>query len=103
MDFFVPSASSPAQAESVFTSIAQHISAPSQSQRIHKLQWLHEGQVCTCEIGQLLPDVFRTKEQVLAIFDCGNVFKVCTPHRGAIEFDPIHASKSAVIDVEFFD
>lgn len=103
MDFFVPSSSNSAQAESVFSSIAQHIAAPSQAKRIHKLQWKHEGEICACEVGESLPEVFRTDEKVLAIFDCGDVFKVCTPSRGAIKFDPIHASKSTLLNVEYFD
>ncbi|ELR67778.1 hypothetical protein C942_00085 [Photobacterium marinum] len=103
MDFFVPSASSSTQAESVFSSIANHVSAPSQSHRVYKLEWQHEGQTCYCEVGKTLPSVFRTDETVLAIFDCGDVYKVCTPNRGAIKFDPIHAIKSAVTNVEYFD
>ncbi|MGF1702581.1 hypothetical protein L4D09_19990 [Photobacterium makurazakiensis] len=102
MDFFVPSASSPSQAESVFSSIANHVDAPTQEQRIFKLEWQHEGQACTCEIGQPLPAIFRTDETVLAIFDCGDLYKICTPNRGAIKFDPIHASKTSVNSVEYF-
>ncbi|WP_299015344.1 hypothetical protein [uncultured Photobacterium sp.] len=103
MDFFVPAASSNQQAESVFSSIAKHISAPDQSQRVYKLEWQHEGQTCYCEIGKPLPTVFRTDEIVLAIFDCGDVYKICTPNRGAIKFAPIHTIKSAVTNVEYFD
>ncbi len=102
MDFFVPSASSPEQAESIFSSIANYISAPNQSQRIFKLEWRHEGEICHCEIGKPLPAIFRTDETVLAIFDCGDVFKICTPNRGAIKFDPIHAIKPAVVNIEHF-
>ncbi|MBV1839899.1 hypothetical protein [Photobacterium ganghwense] len=102
MDFFVPSASGPQQAEAVFTSIAKHIQAPTQQQRVYKLEWRHEGKVCQCEIGKPLPAIFRNDETVLAIYDCGEVYKICTPNRGAIKFDPILASKSAVQHVEFF-
>ncbi len=103
MDFFVPSATSTEQAEAVFSSIAQHVSAPSQAKRIHKIVWNHEGEKCQCIVGEKLPEVFRAEEKVLAIFDCGDVFKICTSNRGAIKFDPIHASRSAVVDLEFFD
>ena len=103
MDFFVPSTSSPAQAESVFSSIANHVSAPAQTQRVFKLEWQHEGEACSCEIGKPLPAVFRTDETILAIYDCGDVYKVCTPNRGAIKFDPIHAVKTAVVSVEYFN
>ncbi|PSU34335.1 hypothetical protein [Photobacterium lutimaris] len=102
MDFFVPSASSPQQAEAVFNSIANHVSAPEQNQRIYKLVWQHEGAECACEIGKPLPEVFRTEETVLAIFECDEVYKICTPNRGAIKFDPIHAMKSSVSNVEYF-
>jgi len=103
MEFFVPSASSPAQAESVFSSIASHVAAPAQAQRIFKLEWEHEGKICDCEIGKPLPAVFRTDEVILAIFDCGDVYKICTPNRGAINFDPIYAVKSAVVNIEYFN
>lgn len=103
MDFFVPSASSPKLAESVFSSIANHVSAPSQPQRVFKLEWLHEGNRCRCEVGKPLPEVFRSNETVLAIYDCGDIYKVCTPNRGAIKFDPIHALKSSVTEVEHFE
>ncbi|MCW8327803.1 hypothetical protein MD588_03200 [Photobacterium sp. SDRW27] len=103
MDFFVPSASSPQQAESVFSSIANHVSAPAQSQRVFRLEWQHEGVSCSCEIGKPLPAIFRTDETVLAIFDCGDVFKICTPNRGAIKFDPIHAIKSSVVNIDYFN
>ncbi|KLV07132.1 hypothetical protein ABT56_06135 [Photobacterium aquae] len=103
MDFFVPSASSPQQAEAVFTSIAKHVKAPEQAKRIYKVEWHHEGIECLCEIGQPLPAVFRTDETVLAIFDCGDVVKICTPNRGAIKFDPIHATKADVSNIEYFN
>ena len=103
MDFFVPSATSPQQAEAIFSSIATHISAPEQAQRVYKLSWQHEGQTCTCEIGQPLPDVFRVEETVLAIFDCGDEYQICTPNRGAIKFEPVHAAKATVTDVQFFN
>lgn len=103
MDFFVPSATNPQQAEAVFSSIATHISAPQQDKRVYKLSWQHEGQDCICEIGQPLPEVFRLDEAVLAIFDCGDEYQICTPNRGAIKFEPIHAAKSAVSDVEYFE
>ncbi|OAN17721.1 hypothetical protein A3K86_02030 [Photobacterium jeanii] len=103
MDFFVPSAESREQAESVFSSIANHVSAPTQEKRIHKVEWLHEGEPCQCEIGKPLPTVFRNDETVLAIFDCGDLLKICTPNRGAIKFDPIHASKGKVVSIAYFD
>lgn len=102
MDFFVPSTSGPQQAESVYSSIATHVSAPVEPQRIFKLEWQHEGTECSCEVGQPLPEIFRSSETVLAIFDCGDVFKICTPNRGAIKFDPIHAVKASVSNIEYF-
>ncbi|MDO6496640.1 hypothetical protein [Photobacterium sanguinicancri] len=103
MDFFVPSAETRSQAESVFTSIGNHVSAPSQEKRIHQIEWKHEGDTCQCEVGKPLPTIFRNDETVLAIFDCGDVLKICTPNRGAIKFDPIHANKSDIVSIAYFD
>ncbi|PSV28448.1 MULTISPECIES: hypothetical protein [unclassified Photobacterium] len=104
MDFFVPSAKDLEQAESVYSSIAAHVSAPipSDSKRVSKLVWSHEGTVCIGEVGKLPPEIFRAPEEILAIFECGDVYKICTQNRGVINFDPILANTKDVSKVEFF-
>ncbi|WP_297478471.1 hypothetical protein [uncultured Photobacterium sp.] len=105
MDFFVPLAKSFDQAQSVYLSIAEHVSAPTPTndKRIQKLVWTHEGVECIGEIGQLPPEVFRANDEILAIFECDNVYKICTQNRGVINFDPILASRDTVKHITYFD
>lgn len=105
MDFFVPSAENLEQSTAIYTSIAKHVSAPipDEEKRISKLVWNHEGTVCIGEVGQFPPEIFRTSEEILAIYDCGDVYKICTQNRGAINFDPILASANNIEKIEFFN
>ncbi|AMG31806.1 hypothetical protein AL542_16640 [Grimontia hollisae] len=103
MSFFVPSAESQEQAESIYQAIAKHIDAPVNDTRIETLTWEHEGQEVVAKVGDKLPDCFGADDEViLAIFDCGDVFKVCTPNRGAVCFDPVVASRPFISSVDFF-
>lgn len=55
------------------------------------------------KVGDKLPLCFGAEDEViLAIFDCGDVYKVCTPNRGAVCFDPVVASRTYVSSVDFF-
>lgn len=72
-------------------------------QRITQLTWSHEGQEVAASVSELLPRCFGAEDEiVIAIYDCGGVFKVCTPSRGAICFDPVVASKTQVLSVNVF-
>ncbi|KXF80660.1 hypothetical protein [Enterovibrio coralii] len=103
MSFFVPSAESQDQAESIYSAIAKHVDAPVSDARISTLQWEHEGREVTARVGEKLPTCFGCDDEVvLAIFDCGDIFKVCTPNRGAVCFDPVVASRPFVSKVDFF-
>lgn len=103
MSFFVPSAESQEHAESIYSSIAKNVNAPVSDQRIAQLAWSHEGQEVFANVGEPLPSCFGAEDEVvIAIYDCGDVFKVCTPNRGAICFDPVVASKAQVSSVNFF-
>lgn len=95
MEFFVPLAEDAEQAEKVYRSIAAFVSAPIREHRIWKLEWRHKGEVMRCEVGGNLPDYYGTGgEPVLAIFDCGNLFKICTPSRGGRRGDPVLVAKN---------
>lgn len=96
MDFFVPAAPNTAQAEQVYEAIAQFVIAPVTDDRIWKLRWKHNGMNMQCEVGQPLPAYYQTgTEPVLAIFDCGNLYKICTPTRGGIRGEPVLAGKNS--------
>lgn len=95
MEFFVPAAQDNAQAERVYEAIAQFVAAPVTGNRVWKLRWKHNGMNMQCEVGQALPAYYQTGlEPVLAIFDCGSLYKICTPNRGGVRGEPVLAGKT---------
>ena len=103
MKFFVPAAADDAQAESVYQSIAQFNSAAVGTARIHSLSWKHKGEEMSCTVGSSLPSYYGTgAEPVLAILDCGTVYKVCTPNRGGVRGEPVLAGKNWESHAIFF-
>ncbi|MCF1462637.1 hypothetical protein FS827_15095 [Agrobacterium vitis] len=102
--FFIPAATSPEHAEQVYESIRLHISAPANGPRIRALSWRHSGQNMHCEVGSPAPAYYQTgTEPVVAIFDTGNLYFVCTPSRGVLTGGPIHAEKDFQTNVWEFD
>lgn len=97
MQFFVPHAEGDEQTESVYAAFAQFVGAavPAQkSARIFGLSWQHNGRDFTGEVGKPMPSYYELRgEPILAIFDCGDHFKICTPSRGGVRGDPILAGK----------
>lgn len=104
MKFFMPAAEDQRQAESAYVAIAQFVAASLGVSRIWKLSWRHNGVDMNCEVGQPLPSYYQTAgEPVLAIFDCGNLYKICTPNRGGIRGEPILAGKGCDSHATYFD
>lgn len=94
MKFFVPAAEDDAQAERVYQSIAKHIGARSNQPRISSLSWDHNGMSMSAEVGRPLPVYYGTgAEPVVAIFDIGDCYAICTETRGVIEGGPVYAGK----------
>lgn len=98
MHFFVPAAENDAQAEQAYASFAKfvNVSIPiDRGRRIAALDWEHNGQQMSCKVGEPMPPYYQTgQEPVLAIFDGGTCFKICTPSRGGIRGEPILAGYS---------
>ncbi len=94
MKFFVPAAEDDAQAERVYKSIAEFVKAPINDERIWKLEWIHNSMSMQCEVGKPMPSYYETGDDpVLAIFDCGNFYIICTTNRGGVRGEPILAGK----------
>jgi hypothetical protein len=86
--FFVPAADYDSMAEEVYDTLRRRVGAPPQKRRIWKLAWEHAQQHMECEIGQSMPACYGTEEDpVLAIFDTGSVYFICTIKRGAMGDD----------------
>jgi hypothetical protein len=60
--------------------------------RIFSLSWQHNARAMQAEVRKLLPDYLELGiEPLLAIFDAGAHFKICTPSRGGVLRDPVLA------------
>jgi hypothetical protein len=100
---FIPAAEGSEQAERVYRAIAVFNGAPVSDERIWRLSWRHNGQAMSCTVGEPLPPYYRTgSEPVLAILDCGNLYKVCTPNRGGLRGEAVLAGKSHDSHVTYF-
>ena len=95
MKFFVPAARDNAEAESVYDAVIKFNNAPQQVNRIAVLAWEHNGMQMSCAVGDEAPTYYGTgKEPVVAILDCGHLFKVCTTNRGVVRGEAILVGKS---------
>jgi len=104
MKFFIPHAKDEDQAERVYNSIAKFISAPVNKKRVQALVWEHNGMEMACEVGGTLPSYYGTRDEpVIAIFDCGNLYQVCTTNRGVIRGEAVLAGKGFSTFATHFD
>jgi hypothetical protein len=95
MKFFVPAARDDAEAESVLKAIEEFNHAPRQIKRIDALAWQHNGEKYSCEVGGEAPTYYGTEtDPVVAILECGELFKVCTINRGVVRGEAILVGKS---------
>ena len=102
--FFIPLAESPEEAERVYEATRKHIGAPAGGPRLRALSWHHNGHAYHCEVGGPLPAYFGTgAEPVIAIFDAGNLYFICTPSRGVITGGPVYAGKDFQTNAWSFD
>ncbi len=103
MSFFIPAAESIEHSEAIYLAIAKNINAPLKVKRIFSLSWKHNEHVINAKIGNPMPECFGTRNDVvLAIYDCGEVFKLCSPKRGAIKFSPVIINRTLIEQIEYF-
>ncbi|MEH2388029.1 MAG: hypothetical protein V7K14_20110 [Nostoc sp.] len=103
MKFFVPAAKDDIKAEQVYSALGQSLKAPITEKRIWKLQWRDNEIDLKCEIGKPLPPSYQTgKELVLAIFECENLYKICTLSRGGVKGEPILVDNNSQSSATYF-
>ncbi|AFY33643.1 hypothetical protein [Calothrix sp. PCC 7507] len=103
MKFFVPAAKDDIKAEKVYSAIASSVKAPITEKRIWQLQWRDNEIDIEAEVGKPLPSSFQSgKELVLAIFDCENLYKICTLSRGGVKGEPILVEKNVQSAATYF-
>lgn len=102
--FFVPAANDREHSQEVYEKIRQFVAAPHQERRISSLSWRHNGMQMQCYVGGHLPGHYRTgDEPVCAIFDCDNLYKICTTNRGVLRGEPVYAGKDEHSQVSYFE
>lgn len=103
MDFFVPAADSPDEAEKVWQATRQfakdNLGWEVGDRRIFRLSGIHAGERIVCEVGKAEP---YGGEVVVAILE-SNAFLVCTANRGVLRGEPILVGTSEVDSVIDFD
>ena len=58
----------------------------------------------TATVGDPLPAYFQTgAEPVIAILDCGGVYKACTASRGVATGDGVFVGKASTRSIAYFD
>ena len=103
MKFFIPAANDHTRAEDVYSAIAKFAQAPITQKRIWKLRWLDNGINVECEVGKPLASSYQTgKELVLAIFECGNLYKICTLTHGGVKGEPVVVEKNLQSSATYF-
>ncbi|MEH2178340.1 hypothetical protein [Nostoc sp.] len=99
----MPAAKDDIKAEQVYSALAQSLKAPITEKRIWKLRWRDNEIEMECEVGKPLLSSYQTaKELVLAIFDCENLYKICTLSCGGVKGEPILARKNSQSSATYF-
>ncbi|WP_375468927.1 hypothetical protein [uncultured Nostoc sp.] len=99
----MPAAKDDIKAEQVYSAIAQSVKAPITEKRIWKLQWRDNEIDMECEVGKPLPSSYQTgKALVLAIFECENLYKICTLTRGGVKGEPILVENNSQSSATYF-
>lgn len=103
MEFFVPAANSPEQAEEVWaatrTFAMDNLGWEVTERRIFRLTGFHDGKPIDCEVGKVEP---YGGEVVVAILE-SNAFLVCTANRGVLRGEPILVGTQEVGSIIDFD
>ncbi len=102
--FFIPNASDAEQAERVYQATRQNVGGLEAEPRIRALRWWHDGQMRSAEVGSPMPTYYAPSgDTVIAIFDAGAFYKVCSDNRGVFRGDGVMAGKNSQTVVSFFD
>lgn len=102
MKFFIPTAVTPEQAEEVYAAVALRNGAPVGSRRIYAIEWIHQGEAYAARVGEAAPARYGTGA-VIAILDCGGLYKVCTQNRGFAHGEGTYIGVNEICDVVYFD
>jgi hypothetical protein len=87
VEFFIPGADTKKEAKSVYEAIRLHNkSYYPNSEQIYKIRYSHNNKEFEETVGIVSK---RNKEIVIAIFNCGKLYIVCTGSRGVVRGEPM--------------
>lgn len=103
MPFFVPFAAGLADVESVYhvlrSAIGRRTGRPPGQRRVRRVAYTREGRACESVVGE---HDEASGETVLAIFECGGAYLVCTRTQGLARGLPVRVESAAVAEAEDF-
>ena len=103
MQFTIPGATSSEHAFKVFRGVKKYMNSKGflpYNKAISKIEYSHNGKTGIAEVNQVSG---INEEMVILIFECENLFLICTPARGVAGGDPIVVSRKDVIQIIYFD
>lgn len=103
MEFTVPAAHSLDDALDIFNGVKKYMNMQGHYPFDKPVQWIeytHNGIKETAEVNQF---TVVNKERVILIFECENLFLICTPERGVIRGEPILVGRHEIKKVVYFD
>lgn len=103
MKFFVPASTDNEQAERVYQSIREFVKEQGYTindSRIYSITFDHNGNRITDTVGEVSAS---NGEHVVAIFDAGMVYLVCTLNSGVARGAPMMAGKNQTVQKLLFE
>ncbi len=108
MKFFIPHAETPDASERIYQRIKStsrsQLAGPISERRIFRIEFMHIREKYEIEVGKNA-NIREVTDEVMAIYEWGESYLVCTPSRGVDpRFPmPVIINKSDTILVEEFD
>jgi hypothetical protein len=103
MEFTVPAASSLDQALDVFNNTKRFMNDKGfypVNKAVQHIEYTHDNKREVAEVNEFAT---ITKERVIIIFECKNLFLICTRDRGVLRGDPILVGRDEIDKVIYFD
>lgn len=102
MEFFLPGTKTEKLIESNYKIIKDFNNSNENitERRIYEICYSHGGQYYKAQVGKC---EIRTGELIIAIFESGSLFYICTPSRGVFKGSPILVGEREVSYIEDFD
>jgi hypothetical protein len=103
MQFSIPASTSLEQSIIIFNGVKKYMNSKGYKPyhvAISKIEFANKGNIRIAEVNQIIG---INDEIVVLIFECENLFLICTASRGVAGGEPIIVSRKEMIQVIYFD